>query len=103
MICSDSTLKDEISCLTGIFVNNGYPLDVQSVIRDKTAMFNKIKPATVGKCPVYLRLPWLGGISESFAKQISCSSCECYFAANVRVVFQTRSVLSFVCKDDSSV
>lgn len=69
MICSDNTLKDEISCLTGIFVNNGYPLDVvQSVIRDKTARFNKIKPATVGKCPVYLRLPWLGRISESFAK-----------------------------------
>ena len=94
MICSDSKLDEEIKFISATLCNNGFPLDiVKSVIHHKIADFNKIKPAMVEKCPVYLRLPWLGDISDSFSRQISRSVQDCYYSSNLRVVFKTKPIL----------
>ena len=48
MTCSESKLGCEVSFITEILCNNGFPEDiVRSVIRDKIAHFHKIKVASV--------------------------------------------------------
>ena len=82
------------------FCDNDFPLDaVQPVIRNRITVFNKIKQASVPRCPVYYHLHWLGGISDRFAMQISQIVQDCYFSANVWVVFNTKPIWIFICKD----
>ena len=65
MILSESKLDGEIDFITETLCNNGFPeVIVRSVIRDKIAHFNKIKVASAQRCPMYLRLHWLGEISD---------------------------------------
>lgn len=45
------------------------------------------KIQTVNKCPVYLRLSWLGTVSEKFAKKIKSTVQNCCFTSNVHFVF----------------
>ena len=100
MIYFESKLNDEVEFITGTLCNNGFPEDiVQSVIRDKMSDFSKIKPDFVLRCPVYLRLPWLGDISDTFANQIFAYVCKWCFSSNLRVVFHTRTVLTSGRKD----
>ena len=72
-------------------------------VKNKIADFNKIKQASVQRCPVYLCLSWLGRICERFAKQISQSAHRCFFfffpPANVWVVFNTKLILTSIRKD----
>lgn len=57
MICSQTMLDDEMKFITRTLCNNAYSLDiVQSVISNKISDFNKMKPASVQRCPIYLRL-----------------------------------------------
>ena len=100
MICSKSTLDSVIKFIPDNLCNNGFPLRVlQTVITNKITEINKIKQESVQKYSMYLRLPWLGGISERFAKQISQNVQRCYFSFNVRVVFHTKIILTFIHKD----
>ena len=79
-ICSESKLDDEVEFITGTLCNNGFPEDiVRSVIRDKIFDFSKIKPDSVQRCSIYLRLLWLGDISDKFANQISACVRKSYF------------------------
>ena len=81
MICSESKLDDEVKFITQTLCNNGFPeAIVWSVIRDKISDFSKIKPDSVLRCPVYLRLPWL---SDKFTNQISACIRKCYFSSNL--------------------
>ena len=66
MISSESKLDDEVGFITGTLYNNGFDI-VRSVIRDKISDFSKIKPDSIQKCTIYLRLPWLGDISDRFS------------------------------------
>ena len=50
----------EIKFISTTLCNNGFPLNVVQTVTD----FNKIKQVSAQRCPVYLHLPWLGGISE---------------------------------------
>ena len=100
MICSESKLDNEVKFITGILCNNGFPKDiVWSVIRDKISHFSKIKPDSVQRCPVYLRLPWLGDTSDKFANQISACVRKCYFFSNLYAVFCMWTVLRSGQKD----
>ena len=100
MICSESILDSEIKFISETPCNNGFPLSVvQSFIAYEITEFNKIKQVSVQKCPVYLRLPWLGGICERFTKQITQTVQRCYFSFIVYVVFHTKSILVSIRKD----
>jgi len=39
------------------------------------------------KCPVYLRLPWIGNVSLKFEKQTKSAIKECYSAVQPRIIF----------------
>ena len=94
MICSESKLDGEVSFITETLFNNSFPEDiVRSLIRDKIVHFHKTKVASAQKCPIYLRLHWLGDISDCFAYQISACVRKFYFSSNLCVVFRTRTAL----------
>ena len=51
------------------------------------------------KCPVYLRLPWLGSVSTQFEKQVKSAVKLCFSAVEPRVVYSTNGLLSATNKD----
>ena len=71
VICSKSTLQNELSNIRSILINNGYPEAVINAV--KTKKINQFhRPTQFGpkKCPVYLHLPWLGNVSLRYEMQI---------------------------------
>ena len=102
MISSNFKLDNEIKFISMTLCNNGFPLNiVQTVIDNKITDFNKIKPESVQRRPVYLHLPWMvgGGVNDRFAKQISKAVQKNCFSINVCVVFNTKLILTSICKD----
>ena len=45
------------------------------------------------KCPVYLKLPWIGIVSSKFENQINKAITFCFYAVKPRVVYNTRVML----------
>ena len=61
--------------------------------------FDRASRCTVNRCPVYLRLPYIGSRSERLAKSITTAVGRCYFSAAVRVIFQTCTAFVSMRKD----
>ena len=51
------------------------------------------------KCPVYLKLQWIGNISTKFEKHCKTAVSSCFGPVKFRVVFSTRKILPTVRKD----
>ena len=51
------------------------------------------------KCPVYLKLPWIGNISTNCENQCKTAVSSCFGAVKLRVAFSTRKMLPTICKD----
>ena len=51
------------------------------------------------KCPVYLKLPWIGNVSSKFENQINKAITSCFYAVKPRVVYNTRVMLPSAKKD----
>ena len=99
MICSELKLDSETDFITETLFYNGFLEDiVQSVTGYKIAHFHKTKVASAQRCPVYLRLLWLGKIRDRFTDQISTCIRRCYFASYLRV-YCTRAFLPSGRKD----
>jgi len=61
----------ELDTITSILLNNGYPEHViKTSISKKNQQFNALVKFGPEKCPVYLRLPYIGPTSTKFEKQI---------------------------------
>ena len=72
MICSKTKLGSELARVKQLLIENGYPDDVLiSCIKQKPATFSAEKPFDPEKCPVYLKLPWIGNVSSKFELQIN--------------------------------
>ena len=64
VICSKSTLQNELSHIRSILINNVYPEAViNAVITKKINQFHRPMQLGPKKCPVYLHLPWLDNVS----------------------------------------
>ena len=100
MICSKSKLQNELENISSILRNNGYPESIiQSTISKKIALFNRKPKEGPQKCPIYLKLPWIGKISLNFEKQTKIAINRCYQAVEPRIIFTTRKILSAIHKD----
>ena len=67
MICSKTKLGSELDKIKQLLIENGYPTDVLlSCINQKLANFAVEKTFGPEKCPVYLKLPWIGNVSSKF-------------------------------------
>ncbi len=51
------------------------------------------------KCPVYMKMPWLGKFSLRSEDQTRTTITKSFGGANPRLVFSTRKVLPSTCKD----
>ena len=51
------------------------------------------------KCPVYLKLPWIGNVSSKFENQINKAITSCFYAVKPNVVYSTRAMLPSAKKD----
>ena len=100
MICSKTNLGPELDKIKQLLIKNGYPADVLlSCINKKLANFAAEKPIGPEKCPVHLKLPWVGNVSSKFENQISNAITSCYYAVKPRVVYSTRVMLPSTKKD----
>ena len=64
MICTKSKLNEEIKHIKNILLDNGYPESIIDCnISKKIAQFSMPKRFGPEKCPVYLRVPWIGKFS----------------------------------------
>ena len=91
IICSKSTLQNELSNIRSILINNVYPEAViNAVITKKINQFHRRKQIGPKKCSVYLHLPWLGNVSMRYEMQIKTAVKRCYFAVEPCIVYTTR-------------
>ena len=51
------------------------------------------------KCPIYLKLPWIGENSLKFERKIKLSTNNCFGAVQPRMIFSTRRILPAIHKD----
>ena len=100
VICSKSTLQNELSNIRSILINNGYSEAVINIVMTKK-MNQFRRPTQLGpqKCPVYLHLPWLGNVSMRYEMQIKTAVKRCYFAVEPCMVYTTRQLLPTAKKD----
>ena len=71
MICTKSKLNEEIKHIKNILLDNGYPESIiDSNISNKIAQFSMPKRFGPEKCPVYLRVLWIGKASIDLDKNV---------------------------------
>ena len=99
-ICSKSALKHELENIRSILVKNGYPeFLIDSRISKKLLRFQQSTKEGPKKCPVYLKLPWIGENSLKFERKIKLSINNCFGAVQPRVIFSIRRILPAIHKD----
>ena len=99
-ICSPSTLDDELNTITNILVDNGYP---ENLIV-KTIKFHRqrmMEPRAIGpaKCPVTIKLPYVGLASTKVEKDIREMTKKCYYSVDPRIIFVSKPIMSHCFKD----
>ena len=66
MICSKTKFSSELDKIKELLIENGYPADVLLYcINQKLANFAAEKAFGPEKCPIYLKLPWIGNAHYS--------------------------------------
>ena len=112
-ICSESMLQDEFDKLKDIFVENGYPIDViEKHLRIQTGKANRGTAdaaaqtgdahgtaGNTGNATAFLRLPWMGQVSNKFRGDILKVISKGYPKVEAKVVFTTARAFSGRGKD----
>ena len=71
MICTKCRLNGEEERIKEIPLDNGYPKNViNAQITKKIVQLFTLKRFDPEKCPVYLRVPWIGKPSTNLEKEI---------------------------------
>ena len=100
MTCSKTKLGSEFDRVKQLLIENGYLDDVLiSCIKQNLANFAAETPCGPEKCPVYLKLPWIGNVSSNFENQINKAITSCFYAVKHRVVYSTKVMLPSAKKD----
>ena len=92
MISSKAKLGSELDKIKQLLIENGYTTDVLlSSITQKLANFAAKKTFGLEKCPVYLKLPWIGNVSSQFENQVnksitSCNGSSCILLTKVSLI-----------------
>ena len=95
-ICSKTKTKlgSQLNKIKQQLIENGYLADVLiPCINQKLVNFTAEKPFSLEKCPVYLKLSWIGNVSSKFENQINKANTSCFYAVKLQVVYNTRAML----------
>ena len=90
-------LQQKLENIRVILRDNGYPESRR--ISNKLAPFQSPPKFGLSKCPVYLKLPWIGNISLKFENKIKSSVKHCFTAVEPQVLFSTQKILSSIHRD----
>ena len=94
LISSKTKLGRELDKIKQLLIENGYPAVVLlSCFNQKLANVAAEKPFGPEKCPVYLKLLWIGNVSSELEDQVSKAITSCYYAVKPCVVYYTRVML----------
>ena len=100
MICWKSKLQHKLENISFVVRNNGYPESIlQITMSKKIGLFNRKPKEGPQKCPVYLKLPWIGKTSLNFEKQTKTAINRCYQAVEPCIIFTTRKILPAIHTD----
>ena len=78
MICTKRRLNEEMERIKKIVRDNGYPKSIiNTQITKKIAQFSTLKRFGPEKCPVYLRVPWIGNPSTNLEKEVKTAVESC--------------------------
>ena len=100
MICLKRRLNGKIELIKKILLDNGYPKNViNTQITKKIAQFFTLKRFGPEKCPVYLRVPWIGKPSTNLEKEFKIAVESCYGSFSTRLVFTSKRMLPVARKD----
>ena len=88
-LCSPPQLLTEIEFLKGVLTKNGYP---PSILRKylKPNLVSNQRPYGPEKCPVVLRLPYIGPVSRKFEQEIRLCVEPVYTATKLVFVYSTK-------------
>ena len=94
VICSKSSLQNELSNIRTILINSSYPEAViNTIITKKINQFCRPMQLDPKKCSVYFYLPWLGNVLMRYEMQLKTAIKCCYFAVKPCNVYTTRQLL----------
>ena len=100
MICSTSTLNQELDQIRNIFRESGYPHHViDQTIKKKLARSACSVKYGPKKQPVYIKLPYKGKSSEKAEKYLRSIVQSTFGSATLRVIFSTTRLLPTTYKD----
>ena len=71
-------------------------VDSETFLTNLNSLHTCIHPQ---RCPVYLKLPWIGKTSVIFEKKIKSNILNCFSTVQPRVIFSTRRILPAIHKD----
>ena len=89
-ICSPSMIDAELKKLRENFQSNGYPDNIldRHITTVEATSKKFIGPS---RCPIFIRLPWLGANADSFERKISKAIRLAYYVAKVQFVYTCRA------------
>ena len=93
-ICSPHLLQEELRRLTSILTNNGYPSSLLTKLINNKPITQDPKPFGPDRCPVVLRLPWVGAGSARVEKEVRNIVCSSYPCVKLYLVFGTTRAFS---------
>ena len=77
-----------------MLLDNGYPENViNTQITKKIAQFSTLKRFGPEKCPMYLRVPWIGKPSTNLEKEVRTAVESCCGSVRTRLVFTSKRML----------
>ena len=100
MICTKSRLNEKMERTKKILLDNGYPKNViNAQITRKIAQFSTLKQFNLERCPVYLRVHWIGKPSTNLEKEVKNTVKSCNDSVGNRLVFTSKRMLPVASKD----
>ena len=100
MICTKLRLKNKLKQIRSILLDNGYPESIidENILR-KLAQSSLSKKYGPQKCPIYLRIPWIGNMSAQLDENVKMTVENCCCLMTACVVFPSKSMLPVAHKD----
>ena len=86
-ICSPSVIGNELKILRNFLLANGYPGHVLDRLITLNPRERFIGPK---RCPLIVRLPWLGDVADSLVRKANDAVGRAYFSGEVRAAYNTN-------------
>ena len=93
-ICSPHLLDEELERLLTIMTKNGYPKTLLMNLINQKPTLEKTITFGPERCPVVLRLPWVGAGSSRVEKEVRNIVCSSYPCVKLYVIFGTTRAFS---------